>query len=75
MSMRTKEDQALRAANTSVRNCGTAGPWGAICTDHSGHNYSCYDGTLDLSFNRHWFDDMDVPPENHPYDRTCTDCK
>lgn len=75
MSMRTKEEQALRAANANIHTCTMAGPWGALCTDDAGHDYSCYDSGLDVSFNRRWMEDMDVPVENHPYDCRCEECR
>jgi hypothetical protein len=76
MSMRTKAEQAaeLPAAYAAGR-CANAGPWGFICTEDGGHRYSCYDASLDTSWNSHWPEDMDVPVENHPCDCRCTDCK
>lgn len=31
--------------------CGMPGPYGAHCTDHPMHSYSCYDASEDVSFN------------------------
>jgi hypothetical protein len=76
MSMRTKAEQAAELPNVEARGlCATAGPWGYICTDELGHSYSCYDASLDTSFNRRWAEDIDAPPENHPCDCRCTECK
>ena len=37
--------------------CAMPGPYEAHCTDYPGHDYSCYDGSEDVSFNhRHEFD-------------------
>lgn len=31
--------------------CADPGPYGAHCTDDTGHRYSCYDASEDVSFN------------------------
>lgn len=75
MSMRTKAEQ-IEATRRAVDrgDCADAGPWGAVCTDRPGHRYSCYDGGLDISFNSRWFEDINVPSENHPFDCVCPEC-
>ena len=75
MSMRTKAEQpdAVRRA-IDRGECADAGPWGAVCTLHRRHDYSCYDGSLDVSFNYRWLEDLDVPLENHPFDCVCPEC-
>lgn len=75
MSMRTKTDQqAAHERALSRGECAETGPWGAVCTLDRSHRYSDYDGGLDVSWNYHWLDDMDVPLEHHPYDCSCRDC-
>lgn len=74
MSMRTQDEQREAVQRAVMRGeCAEAGPWGAVCTLDPRHRYSDYDGSLDVSFNHHWIDDMEVPLENHPYDCTCPD--
>jgi hypothetical protein len=76
MSMRTKAEQAEYLPLVISRGlCAETGPWGYVCTDDPGHHYSCYDASLDTSFNYHWVDDWDVPLANHPCDCRCTECK
>ncbi len=37
-------------------SCGAPGPYAAHCSNHRGHDYSCYDASEDVSFNhRHEF--------------------
>ena len=76
MSMRTQERQVeAHASAVAGYRCAATGPWGAVCTDYPGHDYSCYDGSLDTSFNSQWREDGDVPIENHPFDCGCPECK
>lgn len=75
MSMRTKAEQAVSQQEAIQRGvCAEAGPWGAVCTLQRNHDYSDYDGGLDVSFNYHWMTDTDVPLENHPCDCNCGHC-
>jgi hypothetical protein len=75
MSMRTKAEQAADLPGVIARGvCADTGPWGSICTEESGHRYSCNDGSLDTSFNDRWSEDYDVPFDNHPCDCRCTEC-
>lgn len=78
MSMRTKAEQAADLPGVIATGvCADTGPWGYICTEDSGHRhrYSCYDASLDTSWNHHWPDDFgDVPLANHPCDCRCAEC-
>lgn len=75
MSMRTKAEQAEQWRWAAGRRlCADTGPWGAVCNQDLAHYYSCYDGSLDRSFNRHWIDDFDVPLTAHPFDCSCERC-
>ena len=40
--------------------CNEPGPWGTICTDYPGHQYSHYDGSDDSSWQDDWRED--TPP-------------
>jgi hypothetical protein len=55
--------------------CLEAGPWGYVCTQAPGHDYSCHDGGRDASFNYHWPEDWSVPAGQHPFDCTCGEFK
>lgn len=74
MSMRSQADQREFVGQLGSGTCRDTGPWGAVCTQTRGHDYSCYDSALDVSFNYHWVNEADVPLEHHPYDCRCDEC-
>ena len=41
-------------------DCDEPGPWGARCTEWTGHRWSHYDGSADRSWQDDWRDD--TPP-------------
>ena len=46
--------------------CGEPGPYAAHCTDDTGHHYSCYDASEDVSFNHRQDFDHDCNDESCP---------
>lgn len=77
MSMRTKDEQAAELPLVVARGlCAETGPWGYVCTEDRYHDYSCYDASLDTSWNYHWPEDFGpVPLANHPCDCACEECR